>query len=79
MTRAVSLPGFSDARSFERPEGVVEVSLDAQNLMVAQPECPEVRREVFIAGTEPTELCTLHGTSTMDRLLRMFSRIGDLF
>ena len=53
MTRAVSLPGFSDARSFERPEGVVEVSLDAQNLMVAQPECPEVRREVFIAGTEP--------------------------
>jgi penicillin-binding protein 1B len=79
MKRAVSLPGFSDARSFERPEGVVEVSLDADSLMLAQPECPVVRREVFIAGTEPTEFCPLHGTSTMDRLLRPFSWMGDLF
>lgn len=66
MKRAVKLPGFSNTQAFERPEGVVSVSIDADTLMLAHPECPNAREEVFIAGTEPTEYCNLHGSSGLD-------------
>ncbi len=60
MKRASMLPGFSNIQAFERPEGVVSVSIDSETQMLATPECPNVREEVFIAGTEPTEFCTAH-------------------
>jgi penicillin-binding protein 1B len=64
MKRAVLLPGFSNAQAFERPEGVVSVSIDSETRLLAQPECPVVHEEVFIAGTEPVEYCKLHGFGT---------------
>jgi penicillin-binding protein 1B len=67
MKRAVLLPGFSNAQPFERPEGVVAVTIDAESRLLARPECPEVREEVFIAGTEPTEYCKLHGTGAIEK------------
>jgi len=60
MKRAVMLPAFSNTQEFERPEGVVSVAIDPESQMLASPECPVTRQEVFIAGTEPTEVCTLH-------------------
>jgi penicillin-binding protein 1B len=66
MKRAVLLPGFSNAQAFERPEGVIAVSIDAETHLLAQPECPMVQEEVFIAGTEPTEYCKLHGMGVLD-------------
>ena len=60
MKKAMLLPAFSNAQAFERPEGVVAVAIDPGSNMLARPECPEMRTEVFIAGTEPTEACTLH-------------------
>ncbi len=60
MKKAVMLPAFSNAQEFDRPEGIVSVTIDPETQMLATPECPVTRQEVFIAGTEPTETCTLH-------------------
>jgi len=78
MKRAVMLPGFSNTQSFERPEGVVSVSIDPGTQMLATPECPDVRQEVFLAGTEPTEYCTAH-PSQGPEAHNIVSRILDLF
>jgi penicillin-binding protein 1B len=60
MKKAVMLPVFSNTQQFERPEGVVSVTIDPETRQLANPQCPVLREEVFIAGTEPTESCTLH-------------------
>jgi penicillin-binding protein 1B len=48
------------SQSFEVPEGIVFVDIDKDTGKLATPYCPNVFREAFIAGTEPTEMCTLH-------------------
>jgi penicillin-binding protein 1B len=68
MKKAVTLPGFMNAQEFEIPEGVVSVTVDSETHQVAVPECPITEQEVFIAGTEPTETCTLHGSNPIDML-----------
>lgn len=68
MKRAILLPGFSNTQAFERPEGVVSVTIDSDTRLLARPECPVVREEVFIAGTEPTEYCKLHGTTGSEKI-----------
>jgi penicillin-binding protein 1B len=68
MKKAVTLPGFVNAQEFEIPEGIVSVSIDPETQQMATPECPVAEPEVFIAGTEPTEFCTLHGRNPMERL-----------
>jgi penicillin-binding protein 1B len=45
---------------FHRPEGIVERQIDPESGMLATPYCPSTRSEVFVAGTEPTEVCSLH-------------------
>jgi penicillin-binding protein 1B len=68
MKKAVILPGFTNAQAFERPEGVVSVAIDPETRQLASPDCPQTREEVFIAGTEPTETCTLHSGSPIARI-----------
>jgi penicillin-binding protein 1C len=41
-------------RPFARPEGLVEVEICAPSGMLPTAECPRVRRELFIADTQPT-------------------------
>jgi len=41
---------------FPRPEGLVEVDICEPTGLLPGPWCPERRRELFIAGTEPTEV-----------------------
>jgi hypothetical protein len=55
------LPGYRDVRDFERPEGVDSIIIDSDTLEVATPSCPETREEVYVAGSEPTQICELHG------------------
>jgi penicillin-binding protein 1B len=80
MKRAVRLPRFNDVQQFERPEGVVSVTLDSETQQLATTECPSLQEEVFIAGTEPTDTCSLHGASLVEKippiswLKRLFSR-----
>ena len=61
MIRATSLPGYRDVKEFDKPEGVDSVLIDSDTLEVATPACPLTREEVYIAGSEPTQLCELHG------------------
>ena len=35
--------------------------IDPQSGELATDDCPEVLTEVFLAGTAPTEVCSLHG------------------
>jgi penicillin-binding protein 1B len=61
MKRAVALPAYRDVKPFDMPEGITKVTIDPESLMLATPECPVTREEVYIHGTEPTEFCPLHG------------------
>jgi penicillin-binding protein 1B len=58
MTRA--LAGHGNL-SFTAPDGISFVDIDRDTGKVAAPGCPRVFKEAFLAGTEPTEVCQLHG------------------
>ncbi|MCB1021239.1 MAG: PBP1A family penicillin-binding protein [Acidobacteria bacterium] len=60
MKRAHEQRPYRNPAPFERPEGVVSVSLDADTYELATSSCTNVVNEVFIAGTEPTHYCSLH-------------------
>lgn len=61
MLRATAMPAYRDVKEFEKPEGVDSIMIDSDTLEVATPSCPETREEVYVAGSEPTQLCELHG------------------
>jgi penicillin-binding protein 1B len=61
MIRATALPGYRDVKDFDKPEGVDSILIDSDTLQVATPNCPLTREEVYVAGSEPTQLCELHG------------------
>lgn len=44
-------------KPFERPENIVEVTIDPVTGQLATPRCLERRTELFIKGTEPTVYC----------------------
>ncbi len=46
--------------SFEAPDGITFVDIDATTGKLATPACPKTFNEAFIAGTEPTQVCELH-------------------
>jgi penicillin-binding protein 1B len=43
--------------AFPVPDGVTFVDVDAHTGLLPAPECPDVITEVFLIGTEPTEVC----------------------
>jgi penicillin-binding protein 1B len=45
---------------FAPPPGIVFVTIDRDTGKLAQPGCPRILSEAFIAGTEPAEACELH-------------------
>jgi penicillin-binding protein 1B len=45
---------------FDVPEGIVFATIDRDTGKLSVPGCPRVISEAFLAGTEPTERCTLH-------------------
>jgi len=45
---------------FEPPDGISFVEIDRDTGKLAQPGCPRVLNEAFLAGTEPLEVCELH-------------------
>jgi penicillin-binding protein 1B len=61
MIKATALPGYRDVKPFDKPEGVDSTVIDAETLQIATPSCPNTREEVFISGSQPTQLCELHG------------------
>jgi penicillin-binding protein 1B len=61
MIRATSLPGYRDAKDFDPPSGVQSVLIDPESLQLATSNCPTTRTEVYVAGSEPTQYCEIHG------------------
>jgi penicillin-binding protein 1A len=47
-------------RSFTEPPGIVRAEICATSGLLATAGCPELKEEVFIAGTEPQDTCTIH-------------------
>jgi penicillin-binding protein 1B len=63
MKRAHSYREYKNVSEFPAPDGIVTVDIDPLSGKLATPNCPKSRGEVFIAGTQPVEYCTLHGGS----------------
>jgi penicillin-binding protein 1B len=61
MKRAIQLRAYSNAKEFSAPDGVVTVNVDSESGMPATASCPQQKPEVFIAGTQPVGVCSLHG------------------
>jgi len=61
MKRAHEHREYRNVSDFEAPAGVVSVPIDPASGQIATAACPKVRTEYFIEGTQPVELCRLHG------------------
>ena len=48
---------------WKRPDDVISREIDPQSGMLATPYCPQPKREIFVAGTEPVSVCPLHAGS----------------
>ena len=62
MKRASQLASWRDAKEFKAPNGVVSAHICTDSGKLAGDNCPNVRDEYFIAGTQPSTECDLHGT-----------------
>jgi penicillin-binding protein 1B len=63
MKRAHRYREYRGVQEFEPPDGVAMVDIDPATGQLATSGCPNPRQEVFIAGTQPVELCRMHGGS----------------
>jgi penicillin-binding protein 1B len=61
MKRAHNYREYRGVTEFEAPDGIAFVDIDPMTGQLATSACPTPRPEVFIAGTQPIELCHLHG------------------
>jgi 1A family penicillin-binding protein len=61
-----------DLPDFEMPPGVVQRRIDPRTGQLATTRCPENRPEFFIAGTEPTLYCEVHGGGIWERVKQTF-------
>lgn len=65
LARRVMAPHRAD---FEMPPGMVQRDIDPRTGQLATARCPEKTPEVFIAGTEPTVYCEIHGGGLWERV-----------
>jgi len=68
MKRAQALPEYQDMENFPEPPGIVHVMVDPASGDLATPNCPQTVDEVFIAGTQPTQFCPLHGGEKLSQV-----------
>jgi penicillin-binding protein 1B len=61
-----------DQSDFEAPPEIVQREIDPKTGQLATSQCPERTPEVFIAGTEPTVYCEVHGGGLWERLKQTF-------
>ncbi|CUS36239.1 PBP1A family penicillin-binding protein [Candidatus Nitrospira nitrificans] len=61
-----------DSPDFAAPAGVVQRKIDPKSGQLATSQCPEKRVEFFIAGTEPTVYCEVHGGGIWERMKQTF-------
>jgi penicillin-binding protein 1B len=61
MKRAHQHRQYRNVRAFDAPDGVVSVDIDPATGQLATASCPNARAEYFVSGSQPIELCRLHG------------------
>jgi penicillin-binding protein 1B len=61
MRRAHEHREYRNVTDFEPPPGVVSTQIDPESGQLATAACPKVRTEYFVEGTQPVEMCHLHG------------------
>jgi penicillin-binding protein 1B len=61
MKRAHQHREYRGATGFDAPAGIVSAEIDPDSGQLATSACPKYRAEVFMAGTQPIELCHFHG------------------
>jgi len=59
---------MAQGADFEMPPGMVQRDIDPRTGQLATARCPERTAEVFIAGTEPTIYCEIHGGGLWERV-----------
>jgi penicillin-binding protein 1B len=69
-------PADPDKMYFTAPSGIDFAHIDPESLLLANPSCPTTFEEAFIAGTEPTAHCPLHGFSLPDTLSEGITEAG---
>jgi membrane carboxypeptidase/penicillin-binding protein len=65
------------APPFVAPEGIVNRVVCERTGLLATESCPDIRKEVFIEGTEPTRACDRHGSGS-SRPIQDIESIEDL-
>ncbi len=61
MKRAHEHREYRGVTDFDPPPGIVSVPIDPETGQLATANCPRTRTEYFIEGTQPVEICHLHG------------------
>lgn len=61
MKRAHRHREYRGVQPFSPPDGIAIVDIDPASGQLATASCPKSVPEVFLAGTQPVELCRLHG------------------
>jgi len=69
--------GGKHAPAFEEPEGIVHRVVCEKTGLLATDTCPEIARELFIEGTEPSRLCDRHGSGS-SRPIQEMDSLEDL-
>jgi len=83
MKRAVTLPKYRNTQEFVPPPGITQSVIDPQTGQLATQSCPKTVSEYFIAGSEPTQYCEMHGggpvaqSSQGSWLAHLFGKGGD--
>jgi penicillin-binding protein 1B len=65
MARVSHLAPYRNGKAFAAPSGIRQVEICAGSGKLAGPYCPDVRIDVFIAGTEPVAECAMHGLTVV--------------
>jgi penicillin-binding protein 1B len=61
MKRAHQHREYRNVQGWDAPDGIVTVDVDPASGQLATAGCPNAYSEVFVSGTQPVELCRLHG------------------
>ena len=63
MKRAHQHREYRNVQDWDAPDGIVSVDIDPPSGQLATGACPTARAEYFVSGTQPVEMCRLHGGS----------------
>jgi penicillin-binding protein 1B len=61
MKRAHQRRAYRNVSDWDAPDGIVAVDIDPLSGQLATSACPTARPEYFVSGTQPVEMCRLHG------------------